>query len=1136
MESHLPTSVKDMLKKLVAVTKKDSHAELEAKVLMGQILTKDVFDRIADAIEGVTMSTGASNAAPGVPATVVHRATFSYPDGMRVVVEGPESIYKVCTTGSFRSIPLTVERKRKYFDIPGTNTENLSDVLDVPDFKSRFTLRHEQPLRKDFGGTPMDTQSHVRILHRKSWVSIDGIVRIDVSQVKSKKKYHRSFADILQQTPEYEVEVEVVNRDADEEDIYASLLKHVDIILTAYQGSPFILSQTEIQSYRAEFQTKQMSFLKPVSLERQHLRAERENNILKGYTVTVKVDGDRCMLYIAKDKRVLRITKNLEVVWTGLVATDTFIGDVLDGEYLEESNTFFIFDVYRFHGVDTRKHPLFISSDSIEKSPTSSRLGCAVSFVQKDFPTFTKQFTTKPFHIRTKTFVSGNGVEMQSAIRQLLEAEYTYPTDGLVFTPKDTPVPEGRTWSQVYKWKPPQNNTIDFFVRFTNEPSYDSVSNTDVVSGTLYVSMTPGSDIIHPCETMTGEYVEPKVPNELMKSDKTRAPVPFQPSIPRSPSASTILIPLNLSGVPSDMSGRRVESNTIIECVRNVEQGRWKILRTRYDKTYANRVKGEPDFGNDIHVADSIWTSTHDPITESVLKTIVDSPPDDTSEDTLYYRDALEYRDRSMKDVSRFHNSVKDQLYKSVIQRNDSLLELAVGRAGDLYKWKDTHPSLVVGIEFSKGNIESPRQGACVRYLKEKRKRSGYLPPALFIEGDMTQPLYDQSSPYFAILAGREPAPTEYLSTFEKIEKFDVVSCQFAIHYACESEETFREFAKNIQSHCRGKFFGTMMDGQSVYSMLLQKNGISFKTKNQIFGMITKDYADDGVWKEEFGQGITVNLDSFEKPMKEYLVPFQKIVSILREYNFKLVETKTFEDYYSNQQKITLEGDHLVFSKLHRSFVFERTEEKKEEEEEKVPEDEEEEAVVEEEKKEEEEKPKKKRISKKKKEEEEKPEQEVTFFFTGIDATKEFLNSHEASIQINAVTYPTVEHYLQWSKAKLLGDETAAGKIMKAKSAQSAKTLGNKLEDPEKKWDAEQEKVLKVALKAKFSQHPDLRKKLLDTKDAVLAYSDPRDKELGIGTSATTSKAKDIKKWSGKNKLGLMLMDLRRELSEETTA
>ena len=183
-------------------------------------------------------------------------------------------------------------------------------------------------------------------------------------------------------------------------------------------------------------------------------------------------------------------------------------------------------------------------------------------------------------------------------------------------------------------------------------------------------------------------------------------------------------------------------------------------------------------------------------------------------------------------------------------------------------------------------------------------------------------------------------------------------------------------------------------------------------------------------------------------------------------------------------------------------------------------------------KKEEEEKPKKKRISKKKKEEEAKPEQEVLFFFTGIEPTKEFLNSYESPIQINAITYPTVEHYLQWSKAKLLGDETAASKIMKAKSAQSAKTLGNKLEDPDKKWDAEQEKVLKAALKAKFTQNPDLRKKLVDTKDALLAYSDPRDKDLGIGTSSTTSKAKDSSKWAGKNKLGYYLwIDADRTIS-----
>ena len=44
-------------------------------------------------------------------------------------VEGAEVIHKVCTSGSFRNLPLIVQKKRRYFENSGAN----QDTLDVPD-------------------------------------------------------------------------------------------------------------------------------------------------------------------------------------------------------------------------------------------------------------------------------------------------------------------------------------------------------------------------------------------------------------------------------------------------------------------------------------------------------------------------------------------------------------------------------------------------------------------------------------------------------------------------------------------------------------------------------------------------------------------------------------------------------------------------------------------------------------------------------------------------------------------------------------------------------------------------------------------------------------------------------------------
>ncbi len=1101
METLLPSAV---LEEMVSIAAKDKKAELEIKVLAGQIQTKDVADRIVKAIESVTTGEVVDE----------HRATFAYADGLRVSVFGADNILKVCSTSSFRNIPLSVERKRRYFDVPGQAGNK--DMVDVPDLRLRFTLRHEDPLRKDFSGSPMDPASYVRILHRKSWTTTDKLLRIDLSLVKTKQKSHKTFADVLRQPPSYELEVEVIDKTVSPKSILESMVRNVEPLIAAYQQSAFLLTESDLQRYRLELEATKLRFINPITMERRHLIEDRPNNILEGYTVTNKADGERCVLVVTRDKRLLRWYRDGRVAWTGLIATkDAHIGDMVDGEFLADRNLFCIFDAYHFRGKSILRLPLMTTDDDVTKEPLKSRLGCAHQFVEDLKKDFTAASARSPMRIETKLFLAGNGPAMEQAIRTILDTEFEYPTDGLIFTPRSSPVApvterRGDTWLNLYKWKPAKQNSIDFLVRFTPGDSYDPVLGQRVARGTLFVSRTPGSDIVYPCETLTGEYQQPEIPADLRVVSETRdrAPSPFQPTAPKSPDAYQVLIPLNAKGVPVDQEGQRVEDNTIIECARDVDKGRWMVMRTRYDKTYQYRVLNQSQFGNDINVAESNWTSIHNPVTDEMLKTIHSSPPSDTFEDELYYRDSLEARDRVMRDVMSFHNKIKERLYQSSIKQGDTLLELAVGRANDLHKWRKTKPSKIVGIDLSSGNLEGTRQGACVRYLKENAKQK--LPPALFIVGDMIQPLMEQDNRYLKMLDKREPAPTEYLQKFVGLTEFDVISCQFAIHYACESEESFRTFVGNLTRHGTGLFFGTCMDGQAVYSALLGKTGQIFRSNDQIFGEFTKLYADGDGWTEEFGKSILVKLESFERPTKEFLVPFGKVTEILKENGFELVRSTMFSEEYASQNEFVLAGDVQTFSFLHRGFVFKRVAKAVEEPQQEVevpvvaqpPKKEEEPA--EEEKKEEEEKPtKKKRVLKAKlaKEEAEPP----VFFFAGnpaLNEFKSFSNMFEAPVQIDGVTFPTVEHYFQWSKAKTFGDGEAQAKILKTASPKSVKSYGKKVKGfVEETWNETKDQVMRTAVKAKLMQHPEILKALRETGTRPIAEADPRSKYWGIGTS-----------------------------------
>lgn len=1145
METLNSTEVRNRITDLVSIASKDAKIELEAKLLGGEINTRDQAERIINAI--TTLSTSGY--------TEENRAVFIYKDGLRVNIVKPENIHKVCINNNFRGVPLSVERKQRYSE----KAAGTQDIYQVPDLKVKFTLLHEEPLRKDFSGSPMDA-AMIRIMNRKSWVTANGFFRIDMSLVKSKTKYTTKILDIVKQQPSYELEIEIIDKEANVDTLIPSLIEHIRVILAAFQQSAFLLSDVDIQSYKLALDSGNSRFINPVSMERRHISSTRENNIWKGYTVTNKADGDRCMLTVTRDRRLIRWNKPGLIAWTGLTAKDdSHFGDLIDGEYLYDRNLFCIFDVYRYKNKDTTRLPLMVTDEEIYTKPQTSRLGHSHMFVKDLSTDFNVEFDIHPFRIETKLFYAGDGLMMEKAINRMLDMKFEYPTDGLIFTPKSTPVAPmneriGDTWTTVYKWKPPHQNSIDFLVRLQSKESYDPVTDKNVFKGTLYVSRQSGNEIIYPCETMTGEYVPPELPTDLQRLTRQsdRVPSPFQPIAPKSFDAKDILIPINNRGIPVDEDGNRVEDNTIIECTRDTLTGRWNVMRTRYDKTYSYRVDKKPNFGNDIRTANSIWTNLHNPVTEEMLRHLTTNPVDDTFEDDLYYRDKVETHDRNMGEVNRFHNEIKSQLYHDYVHTGDTLLELAVGRAGDLHKWRKTKPSRVVGIEYSRSNIEAPIQGACMRYIKTQRENPREnIPPALFIVGDMTQPLLEQDNKYIRILANQEQATTPYLEKFQGLTEFDTISCQFAIHYACESEEMFRVFAKNLERHGKGYFFGTCMDGQEVYSLLLGEQnhifrsggGMSNASGGTVWGEIRKDYADTDDWHEDFGKAIVVKLENFEKPTKEYLVPFEKIKSILLEHGYELVSSNLFRDLYLSQNKYVLEDTHKQFSFLHRTFAFKRIpvsekkvelEEKKEEE----PEDKEEEKKEEgpedkdKEEKKEEEKPKKPRTKKITKPKEDVPEPVI--FAEGLTENKEFNNTYEAPMQINNITYPTVEHYVQWKKAEKFGDAKAQEAIMKSKSALTAKQAGNKIKDfKEEEWNTVRDEVMKTALKAKIMQHPDIQQKLKDTGNRPIGEANARDKYWSIGTGADTNKTKNPAKWPGKNRLGELLQEIRTELTNE---
>lgn len=1095
----------DLIHEFIDIAKKDLKAEFECSVLPGLIQTKDVADRLITAIK--TLAIG-----PPVETSLLRVA---YPDNIRVEVESPQLIQRVCSTSSFKGVQLIVQKKTPY-QVP-------KNTLDAPDISSRFRLRQEDNIRKDWDASPNDARvSSIRLLNRRTYTTSDEFFHIDFSMVKSRSKGKKqSLRDVLKEQHVYELEIEFVKRntDVDSKTISNALQTLIKTLLQAYQESEFVLTPADQLRYAQEFRLTKLAFFSPVTLERRNLKQERPNNIWSDYTVTIKADGERFGLYVARDKKVLRIKfRTLQVVWTGLTADDAYIGDFVDGEYIPEKNLFLIFDIYRYKGRDLQSLPLMKGTD-----PLTYRLGCAGLFAADIANKFTTQATANPIRIETKLFLAGDGKVMEDAIKQLLTAEYEYETDGLVFTPRLSAVAppsarRGVTWTTVYKWKPPHQNSIDFLLKLNDNQTYDPVQDTRVRKGELYVSRSPNDDILYPCETLTGEYVPRELPEDLKNLGNTRIPSLFQPSNPRDPDAYQIMVPIDDKGLAHDELKNRVEDHTIVECSYDIEKKRWVIMRTRYDKTYQLRILNQPQYGNDRAVSDNIWSSIHIPISEVMLCNFATTPVDDSQEDEIYYKEDINRKARILQDSYNYHLYVKEGLYSALVKENSTLLEFGVGQGGDFHRWKRTRVGRVVGIDPAVSGLKE----ACRRYLTDKQEHpADYRPAVLYIEGSMLEPLYEQESQKYKILSGAEKATTKYLEQFENLNKFDTSSSQFNIHYACGSEETFRAFAKNVQTHTKDAFFGTCLDGQAVYSLLIGKSTHIFTNGRDVGGEYIKEYDDRETWTEEFGMPIRVSMESFDKPVKEYLVPFGKITDIMREYGFELRESHLFSELYTRQTKFNLNPTQQAFSFLNRTFVFAKTN-MPEPEPEPLPNDE---AVP---------LPEKPKRKLKKKEPGAEVENPVLFNQPGEDKGefKTFSNQAEYPIQIEDIRYPSVEHYYQAQKAKEFKDDEVYKKILETPSGKAVKALGKKVKNFQKEiWDGMRLEIMMRGVKAKFVQHPELQKQLQETGKREIGFADARNSFWGIGTSENTEKSADPSKWKGQNRLGKILMALREEFT-----
>jgi len=144
-------------------------------------------------------------------------------------------------------------------------------------------------------------------------------------------------------------------------------------------------------------------------------------------------------------------------------------------------------------------------------------------------------------------------------------------------------------------------------------------------------------------------------------------------------------------------------------------------------------------------------------------------------------------------------------------------------------------------------------------------------------------------------------------------------------------------------------------------------------------------------------------------------------------------------------------------------------------------------------------------------------EERDIFFWTRHGPYAFLSNFYRAPITVDGKEYPTTEHFYQASKTLIIEEHEMVRNLATPKEAKFA---GYHVA-LQPNWDKIKFDVMLDALRAKFSQHPDLKEKLLSTGVVGLHEDSPWDKYWGFA------------KGKGLDMLGKALMQIREELRNE---
>ena len=155
----------------------------------------------------------------------------------------------------------------------------------------------------------------------------------------------------------------------------------------------------------------------------------------------------------------------------------------------------------------------------------------------------------------------------------------------------------------------------------------------------------------------------------------------------------------------------------------------------------------------------------------------------------------------------------------------------------------------------------------------------------------------------------------------------------------------------------------------------------------------------------------------------------------------------------------------------------------------------------------------------------------ITCFHNPDEENGYLSNWYLSEFKVDSIQFSSMEQYMMYKKAIVFNDTKIAKEILETTDVSKIKALGRQVSNyNDTYWNGVRQIIIYKGLLEKFSRNEDLKKRLLNTGNDILAECAVQDKIWGIGLSMKDVNRWDMEKWRGENLLGFALMLVREEL------